>query len=354
MFVAEAVADMSRAPTDDPNPQTLPTPTPPERRHGYVRGWDRVPLYYTVYGSGEPALVCCNGLGVSTFFWKYVVRYFSAEHRVVTWDYRGHNRSGSPARLSRESFSIGNNARDLAAVLAAAKVSRAVLLGHSMGCQVLLEFWRRHPERVAGLVPICGAYGRPIDSALGAPRIAHGLFDVLYAATISYPRLVERVLRPVLRSRLPFEIARLGMINSQLANFEDMQPYFEHLARIDLDVFFLMAAEMQSHDAGPWLNAIDAPTLVVAGEADLLTPISLAREMRDKVPGAELLTLPKGSHAGLIEHPELLNLRLEKFLRERVQPFLATHGAARRRRSALRSPGRTTKSRPASRRRHAS
>ena len=285
---------------------------------GTASGVDGVPLHYDVYGSGEPTIVCCNGVGVSTFFWKYVVEYFSANHRVVTWDYRGHNRSGMPDAMAPENFTIDINARDCLAVLDDARVESAVLLGHSMGCQVIFELWRQAPDRVAGLVPVCGAYGRPFDTALGLPRLSHALFDAFYHAINAYPDQLQSVLHPLLRTPLPLQIARMGAINAHLAAAEDMQPYFDHLSRMELRVFFLMSGEMQKHDAGPWLEHIEAPTLVVAGEHDLMTPLSLAHEMAERIPHAELLILPKGSHAGLIEHPDLLNLRLEKFLRERV------------------------------------
>jgi pimeloyl-ACP methyl ester carboxylesterase len=313
---------------------------------GYARGWEGVPIRYAVHGKGEPALVCCNGLGVSTFFWKYILDYFSRCRRVVTWEYRGHYSSGKPDPVAPAKFTVTANARDLAAVLDACDVRHAVVLGHSMGCQVLLEFWKRYPDRVVGLIPICGAYGRPIDTFLGLPEVSHVLFDALYAVTAVNPRAVEAVLRPLLRSRIPYEVARLGLINAQLAGFDDMRPYFEHLAKMDLQVFFMMAREMQRHDAGPWLHAINVPALVVAGESDLMTPLPLALKMRDKIPDAELLLLPKGSHAGIIEHPELLNLRIEKFLRERVEPFLAMkspvqgnpHPTRGRRRRSARHP----------------
>ncbi|MDJ0865853.1 MAG: alpha/beta hydrolase [Myxococcota bacterium] len=287
-------------------------------RNGCTGGWQGVPIHYTEYGGGDPAIVCCNGVGVSSFFWKYVVQFFAERHRVVTWDYRGHNSSGLPSELVPGAFTMQANAHDLLAVLDDCEIDRAVLLGHSMGCQVLLETWRIAPDRIAGLIPICGAYGRPIDTAFGMPLLVGPLFSALSAAVAAAPRLVEGALRPLLRSQLPYAIARLGMINPQLAEFADMRPYFEHLSEMDLRVFFLMAGEMQQHDAGPWLHEVDAPTLVVAGESDLFTPLSLSLAMRDRIPGAELLVLPKGSHAGLIEHPELLNLRVEKFLRERV------------------------------------
>lgn len=285
---------------------------------GTASGVGGVPLHYEVYGSSEPVIVCCNGVGVSTFFWKYVVDYFAATHRIVTWDYRGHNGSGLPAEMIPANFTIEVNARDCIAVLDACGVERAVLLGHSMGCQVIFDLWRQAPDRVAGLVPICGPYGRPLDTALGSPQVAHALFGGLYTAVNTFPEQVQSVIRPLLRSPLPMQIARWGAINATLAELEDMLPYFDHLARIDLRVFFLMFGEMQKHDAGPWLESIAAPTLVVAGEHDLLTPLDLAYEMAERIPGADLLVLPRGSHAGLIEHPELLNLRIEKFLLERV------------------------------------
>ena len=305
-----------------------PDPMVKKHRVGTAQGWNGVPIRYTEYGAGEPAIVCCNGVGVSTFFWKYVVRYFAPTNRVITWDYRGHGGSGLPDDMSADQFTMTANARDLAAVLNDCDVSRAVLLGHSMGCQVLLEFWCGFRRRVAGLIPICGAYGRPIDTFFGVGQIAHPIFNTLYTTTLTFPRTIESVVRPVLRSRLPYEIARLGIINAQLADFEDMRPYFEHLSEMDLRVFFLMAGEMQRHDASPWLRRIDVPMLVVAGEKDLFTPLSLSHQMREEVPNAEILVLPRGSHAGLIEHPELLNLRIEKFLRERVAPFLASRAAS--------------------------
>ncbi len=291
-------------------------------RTGHIDGWRGVPIHYTVYGHGEPAIVCCNGVGVSTFFWNHVVRYFAPQRRVVTWDYRGHNSSGLPKRLTHSSLSMTANAHDLAAVLDAAGVADAVLLGHSMGCQVILEFWRLHRRRVAGLVPICGGYGRPFDTFFNAPSIARPLFEAIHWLAVTYPLELEALTRPLLHSRIPYAVASLGIINAGLVAFEDMQPYFEHLAEMRLQVFFMMAHEMQKHDAGAWLAKINVPTLVVAGEDDLFTPVTLARQMQERIPGAELLTLRHGTHTGLIEQPELLNLRLEKFLRERVVPVV--------------------------------
>ena len=286
-------------------------------REGRAKGMDGVPLRFTSYGDGGPAIVCCNGVGVSTFFWKYVVRYFSARHQVVTWDYRGHGRSGMPKPLSREKFTVASSVADLISVMDEAGVDDAVLLGHSMGVQVALEAWRRHRKRVRGLGLVCGSFGRPLDtfwnSSLSAP-----VFDFVYSIVNAAPGAFASGNRVLMRSKLPMLVAKLGVVDPQLCRPEDLKPYFDHLAQVDPQVFFLMAGEMQRHTAIKWLETVDVPTLILAGERDWFTPYHLSVQMRDKIPGAELLTIPHGSHAAIIEQPELINLRIEKWLREKV------------------------------------
>jgi pimeloyl-ACP methyl ester carboxylesterase len=287
-------------------------------KEGMARGLDGVPVHYTSFGEGESALVCCNGVGVGTFFWKYVVRHFSERHQVVTWDYRGHGRSGTPDPVTREKFTVASSVHDLKAVMDHAGVKKAVLLGHSMGTQVILEAWRRHPSRVQGLVMVCGAFGRPLDTFWNS-RISAPVFDVVYQVVNRFTAAYTRGNKALMQSSLPMFIARAGrVVDPQMCRPEDLQPYFDHLAEMDPLIFFLMAGEMQRHTAIKWLDKVDVPTLIVAGENDYFTPYHLSVQMRDRIAGSELLTIPKGSHAALIEQPELLNLRLEKFLRDRI------------------------------------
>lgn len=287
-------------------------------REGRAKGLEGVPLRFTSYGEGPgPAIVCCNGVGVSTFFWKYVVRYFSARHQVVTWDYRGHGRSGRPENPTREKFTVASSVQDLMSVMDEAGVEEAVLVGHSMGVQVALEAWRRHPKRVRGLSLVCGAFGRPLDtfwnSSMAAP-----VFDVVYSIVNAAPRAFAFGNSFLMRSRLPMLAARLGVVDRQMCRPEDLKPYFDHLAQVDPQIFFLMAGEIQRHTAIKWLDKVDVPALIVAGENDLFTPYHLSVQMRDRIPNSELLTIPHGSHAAIIEQPELINLRLEKWMREKV------------------------------------
>jgi pimeloyl-ACP methyl ester carboxylesterase len=258
-------------------------------------------------------------VGVSTFFWDYVGEYFSRDHKVVIWDYRGHGASGRPADAT--TMSMAAVADDLARVLDANGIDRAVLLGHSMGCQVILEFYRLFPKRVTGLVPMLGAFGHPADTFLD-PRVGRALYKGALSLGRRIPDLLNVVAKTTLQSPIAWPFARVaGLVHPDLAKRTDMEPYLEHLAQLDLRVFFEMVRCAQEHDAGPFLGEIQVPTLVVAGERDLFTPRHLSLEMAARIPNAELLEIPRGSHAALIEQPELINLRLEKFIREKVVPY---------------------------------
>ena len=63
---------------------------------GFVTTDGGLKLYWKATGTGPRTLICCNGVGVSTFFWKFVAERFASEYRVVVWDYRGHGRSDRP------------------------------------------------------------------------------------------------------------------------------------------------------------------------------------------------------------------------------------------------------------------
>lgn len=288
---------------------------------------DGTPLAFARGGApGARAIVCCNGVGVSTFFWDYIAERFSKTHRVVVWDYRGHGASGVPAHT--DTLTMSDVADDLARVMDANQIEEAVLIGHSMGCQVILEFYRLFPDRVIGLVPILGSFGRPANTFLD-PRVGPTAFKVAYEVGTRIPDLINLGMRLTLRKPFMWQAARLtGLVHPDLARKEDMDPYMEHLARMNPRVFMDFVRAAQAHDAGPILGDIRCPALVVAGERDLFTPRHLSVEMAGRMQNAQLLEIPRGSHAALIEQPELINLRLEKFITESVAPYEAARAAA--------------------------
>lgn len=282
-----------------------------EVRETWARTSDGQPLYVEDSGAGGPVILCCNGIGVSTFFWKYLREHFAQEGRVVTWDYRGHGRSPVPDDLS--TMTIAQMADDAVAVMDHLGIDEAVMVGHSMGCQVILEAWRRHPRRVQGLVPVLGTYGRPIRTFLGLSGLEE-LFPKIHPYAMKLAGPIGKANEALVRGRLAFEFARrTGLINPCLAKAADMDAYFEHLRRLDMRMFLTLMADMATHDTADVLGEIDVPTLIIGGERDLFTPVWLSREMQSRIPDAELLIIPDGSHAALIEQPALINLALTDF-----------------------------------------
>lgn len=288
-------------------------------RVGTARARDGEALAFRVDGEpgggARPPLLCANGIGVSTFFWDHLAAHFAPARGVVTWDYRAHGKSPVPAHP--EQLSVARCAEDLWAVADAAGVDRVVLVGHSMGCQVILEAARLAPSRVAALVPMLGAAGRVLQSFLGGPDLTP-LLRLVVAAGARAPGLFERLLRATLRAPGMWEAVRLlGIVHPDLCPREEFDPYFAHLAQLDLRGYFALANDLLTHDATPFLPELAQPALVVAGERDLFTPLARSQELAAGLQDAELVVVRGGSHAALVEQPELIALAVEKFLRRR-------------------------------------
>lgn len=285
-------------------------------REGFARAADGTRLYWRAEGQG-PALLCSNGIGVSTFFWGPLARELSDRFTVVRWDYRGHGLSDDP--LHPGSATLEQCATDALAVLDHLGFEKAVMLGHSMGSQVGFEIYRQRPEAVAGLVPTLGTYRRAIETFFGTALSLRG-FEVMKRVLPAAPKLLQKLSAAAMRSPLADPGARLfRLVHPELCPKEALVPYFEHNTRIDLLLYLSLAESMQAHDATDLLPRVGAPTLVVAGDRDLFTPLALAREMSALIPQAELFVIPGGTHAALVEQPLLLSLRVRKFLEERVQ-----------------------------------
>lgn len=291
----------------------LAAAAPSYYRDDFARGADGTSIYYRIEGAGDPALVLCDGVGCAGYAWKYIVRSAVERHRVVQWHYRGHGRSAAPGDLARLTFDdvLG----DLSAVLDGAGLKRAVLVGFSMGVQVILEYHRRNPGRVQGLVAMCGAYGEPLDT-FGNGRQMKRLLPVINWLVDSYPRYLRPVWRTLLGGELAYQVGRRAEAHADLIEREDFLPYFEHMGSMDPRIFWGMVKHLARHSAADHLPSVNVPALIIAAEHDGFTPLRLQQEMHARIPGSELCVIPGGTHTSPIEMPDLITLRLEKWLKQ--------------------------------------
>lgn len=288
---------------------------------GFAETEDGYRIHWRAIGSGPP-VVCCNGVGVSTFFWKYVVEQLAGEYQVLLWDYRGHGRSSRDLPHDRDTLSIARHAADLEAVLEDAGIhTPALVMGHSMGCQVALELARSAPHRVAGLGLWLGTAGRTLHTFAGWSGSVH-LFRLIHAFVRAAGESVNRTQRVLLNSPLAWRVTRgFHLVDPYYTSKADMEPYLRHMATMDLRVFLGCARAADDHDAWPDLASMDVPALVVAAENDTFTPIECSRRMAELLPQGELFILADASHAALIEQPETIGFRLRRFLDERFTPW---------------------------------
>jgi pimeloyl-ACP methyl ester carboxylesterase len=266
-------------------------------------------------GSAAPAIVLTDGIGCAGYIWRRLLPVLAEQRRVVHWNYRGHGHSERPRDPER--VSIIDCVDDLFTVLDAAGEGSAVLAGHSMGVQVCLEAHRRHRERVRALVLVCGAPGRTLDTFHGGPLLSLA-FPYMKELVLAWPAAARWFLHTLAPTELAFQIGLFSEVNRQLVKREDLEAYLKELSGVDPEVFVRILAAASQHDASDHLAAVDVPTLVIAGEKDTFTAVSLSTSMHASIPGSELLLLPAGSHIAPLEHPELTALRLQKFLAERV------------------------------------
>jgi pimeloyl-ACP methyl ester carboxylesterase len=292
-------------------------PSPPTRQ-GFARSDDGLQLFWRVVGEGEPALVCCNGIGVSTFFWEYLIERFSRDRAVVLWDYRGHGSSSVVGPAQR--VDMDQLARDLGAVIRELGLERPVLFGHSMGTQVILERYRQEPASVGGLVSVLGTPGYPLDT-FNDLRFSRQGFDVALQLFEWFPRMMDLVGKLIVAMPGAFDLAGvLKMVDGGQLSRHDLRQYLHHLTAVGFPFFFRMAKQMGEHSARDILSSVACPALIIAAEYDSFTPPRLAREMADRIEDSRLVWLKGASHAGIVEQPETINAAVETFLSEKILP----------------------------------
>lgn len=304
-----------------------------EMRH--AESFDGTRIAYRTVGEGPP-LVLSPGVFTSYMFFHGMKDYFKQRNRLIFWDYRGHPESEVPEDLS--SITIENCARDLAAVLDHAGVEKAVHIGFSMGVMTILEFYRQSPERVRGLVPINGPYAEGFGFVSGSKSVQSAINGTL--GFLSGHTCLVEWFRPVLVLPINVPIARKVEINPTMDCSADMKLYFEYVAKMDWHAGLRALRAMGEYDGTDVLDTVSVPTLLICGSKDTWTPQHIADEMHRRIMGSERTEIPGGSHATPAENPEMVNFRIDLWLRTHFrEPLEGRDGAPGRSEAGAKKPG---------------
>lgn len=259
-----------------------------------VRGEDGVTLSGEESGSGPP-VVLLHGLTASR---RYVVHGSHAlernGYRVIAYDARGHGRSTGPTSTPAPAGADGEGrppspygflrlAGDLAAVLDAAGVERAVLAGVSMGAHTVIRFALEHPQRVAALAVITPAFDpesiKGEEALAGWDALARGLREGgIEGFLAAYP--LQQLPEPI-------RATVAAVIRQRMALHEHLDAVADALEGVPRSRPFGALAE---------LAAIAVPTVVIASrdEADPRHPLAVGERYARVIPGAQLRVEEEG------------------------------------------------------------
>ncbi|MHA6300052.1 3-oxoadipate enol-lactonase [Devosia sp. CAU 1758] len=249
-------------------------------------------LHYRTCGpQGAPALVFVNSLGTDARIWDEVIADLSAHYFCLSYDKRGHGLSDAP----EGEYSLDDHLADLEGLLDHIGLDRVVVIGVSIGGLIAQGIALESPQRVAGLVLCCTA-PRMGDNAMWDARIETALNQGLLPMA---DPVMERWFSPDFRGNRPVELA--GWRNLFLST--NPQGYAG------------TCATLRDTDLSAAIADIPAPTLIVAGDADLAAPVELVRNCT-VIPGARFEVLAGVGHIPSIERPAVLAGLITDFLKE--------------------------------------
>lgn len=292
-----------------------PTSPPPERpsvTHGYVKSFDGTKLFYSTEGKG-PALVFCYGLVCSSLHWTYQIEHFHSSYQTVWFDYRGHQNSEIPKDLS--SLTLANIAQDLGRVLDELEITQAIFLGHSMGVNVVLEFYKQQPNRFKGMVLVNGTARRPLETLFDQSLFQSG-FQMCKKLYEKSPRLFKLFWKSQKVNPFVRTMVSIGGFNPHLTPQADIELYIQQVLKMNPEILLFLMEDYNACDYTIWLHNVQVPTLVIAGEQDKMIPLPQQELVHQLIPGSQLEVIRHGSHCSQMDLPDLVNLRIEKFLKE--------------------------------------
>lgn len=233
--------------------------------------------------------------------------------RLLLLDARGHGQTG---KVDPRLCTVEGAADDALAVLRARDVRGPVILvGHSLGGLVALNLVRRCPSelrgRIAGLVLVAASIEALADQ--GLPQIlASPVADQVYNAVEAQPNEAKKFREQAAKILAP--TLAVAFFHRK-TDYDIVQFHAAMIHETPLETFVGFFEDLQVHDelaAGPHLQGI--PGYVLAGEKDLVTPLSQAERLIEVWPEAGLQIAPDAGHMIPLEAPEILNAAIERLL----------------------------------------
>jgi len=261
----------------------------------FVHATDGTRIHYEVTGkSGATPVLMIQGLGASKNAWNLQRIAMATRFRIISFDNRGAGRSDKPT----EPFTLEQMADDALAVLDAAGIETAHVVGASMGGVISQIVAVKYPHRVRSLTLVCTAcrnhpWRQELLRSWAKTAADKGMIEVGKEAA-------QWVMSPRSFRRLVPAFTWMGPLAA-------LRPRHSFVSQID-------AILNTREDLVDQLSTITAPTMVIVGNQDILTPRGDSEEIAERIPNAELVVISGAAHGLMMEHSSTFNRILIEFL----------------------------------------
>jgi 3-oxoadipate enol-lactonase len=272
----------------------------------FVHAADGTRIHYEVTGkSGATPVLMIQGLGASKNAWNLQRIAMATRFRCISFDNRGAGRSDKPT----EPFTLEQMADDAIAVLDAAGIETAHVVGASMGGVISQIVAVKYPQRVRSLTLVCTAcrnhpWRQELLQSWAKTADEKGMIEVGKEAA-------QWVMSPRSFRRLVPAFTWMGPLAA-------LRPRHSFVSQID-------AILNTREELVDQLSTITAPTMVIVGNQDILTPRGDSEEIAERIPNAELVVISGAAHGLMMEHSSTFNKILIEFLQRTELVRVADH-----------------------------
>lgn len=252
-------------------------------------------LFFERVGQGRPMLVMHGGLGLDHTYFRPWLDKLGDVAELIYYDHRANGRSAHPASL--ENIDHATWAADADALRAHLGFERIVLFGHSYGGFLAQEYALRYGDRLAGLILCSTAPVIDYMPTIQANAAARGTPETLAALGEAFgrPMADNDDWRSVWMRLLPMYFKHY---DPQIAQRIDQTSSYSAAAWNHVN-----ANCLPKFNSLAGLKGISAPTLILGGADDWITPPEQSRRMYAELPNAEIATLDESGHFPFIEEP---------------------------------------------------
>ena len=233
------------------------------------------------FGAHEQSLIFLHGSGGDHSAWSHQYAVLHKQYNVVALNLPGHGNSEGNGKSD-----IGSYCLWVKKLLDILQLNNIILVGHSLGAAITLQFALAYPQTIQGILTVGGGMKMPVNPSI---------FEFLKTNPTESVEIICK-----------FSVAK--------ANREKfMEPLMKSLAQARIDVLQGDLSACDKFDVSQEINKISLKTLVICGAEDKMTPPEFSRQIAESISGANLCLIEGAGHMVMMEKPKEFNEALANF-----------------------------------------